>query len=202
MCTAATSHRCIALLERLLKKNICNLIVREHFADCAFPESLSYACIYWIEHVCFRPKKTDVMINLEFTCFSLSGHLLHWMEVGMSILKMSRRSTIRELRRLNEWIRPVCFRPPMLYHHIHFLKGDDHDRLSRLIADARRFSQFFADAIEEHPLLIYAMAVPLCPINTTIYELFHQEGMLRKSMGAIESGLSANVEAPTSRPRR
>jgi hypothetical protein len=93
---------CIALLGRRLKKNICDLVVREPFADRILPESLSYACIYWIEHICLAKKTDD---NLQQIYTFLSRHLLHWMEV-MSILGMSRR-VIKELRRLYEWIRPV-----------------------------------------------------------------------------------------------
>jgi hypothetical protein len=97
------------LLEQRLKKNICNLVVCEPFADHILPESLSYASVYWIEHVCLAKKTYD---NLARIYTFLSQHLLHWMEV-MSILGMSRR-VIRELRRLCGWIKPVSFPAPCI----------------------------------------------------------------------------------------
>ena len=96
--------RCITLLEEKLKKNICNLAVREAFADCTLSESLSYACIHWIDHV--LAAKTGNQ-HLERIYLFLSMHLLHWME-AMSILRMSRR-TMRELKRLHAWVKPVSF---------------------------------------------------------------------------------------------
>ena len=95
---------CITLLEGKLKKNICNLAVREPFADHTLSESLSYACIRWIDHI--LAAKTGNQ-HLERIYIFLSMHLLHWME-AMSILRMSRR-TIRELKRLHACIEPVSF---------------------------------------------------------------------------------------------
>ena len=94
---------CITLLEGKLKKNICNLAVREPFADCSLSESLSYACIYWIEHI--LAAKAELHLQRIYTF--LSKHLLHWMET-MSILGMSRR-TMKELKRLHRCFEQVHF---------------------------------------------------------------------------------------------
>ena len=95
--------RCITLLEGKLKKNICNLAVREPFADHTLSESLSYACIHWIEHI--LAAKAELHLQRIYTF--LSKHLLHWMEV-MSILRLSRR-TIGKLKLLHAWAEPVSF---------------------------------------------------------------------------------------------
>ena len=91
---------CIGLLEQKLKKNICDLRIGEAFSDRPLSESLSYACIYWVEHII---SATEVSMDRIYTL--LSQHLLHWMEV-MSILKLF-RVAIRELQRLREWIELV-----------------------------------------------------------------------------------------------
>ena len=95
--------RCITLLEGKLKKNICNLAVREPFTDRTLSESLSYACIYWIEHI--LAAKAELHLQRIYTF--LSKHLLHWME-AMSILGMSRR-TMKELKRLHQCFEQVSF---------------------------------------------------------------------------------------------
>ena len=92
---------CIALLEGKLRKNICNLAVREPFDDRTLSESLSYTTIYWIEHIL----AAKVELHLQRIYTFLSKHLLHWME-AMSILRMSRR-TIRQLKRLHECFEQV-----------------------------------------------------------------------------------------------
>ena len=73
---------CIALLGRILKKNICDLEVCEPFADRSLSESLSYACIYWIEHT-LAVKQTRKHLERVYTFFG-STSTSYWIE-AMSI---------------------------------------------------------------------------------------------------------------------
>jgi hypothetical protein len=97
-CTLAQA--CIDILERRLKKNLCNLTLGEPFDNHALLESVSYACMHWIEHICM-----GVNTDAERIYSFLASHLLHWME-AMSILKNFRR-VIKLLNVLDEWVNMV-----------------------------------------------------------------------------------------------
>lgn len=84
-----------------LKSNICNLTLSIPWAGKQIeriPDDVSYACIFWIHHVCLV--NNDSLVGpLEAL---LTAHLLHWFE-AMSILGRS-RDTIILLDRLKGWI--------------------------------------------------------------------------------------------------
>jgi hypothetical protein len=69
-------------------------------------EAISYACKFWIEHICLVSDVTDDILD-EIYAF-LEKHLLHWME-AMAILN-SHDDTIRSISNLMKWLQ-VC--PPM-----------------------------------------------------------------------------------------
>lgn len=52
-----------------------------------------------------------------------------------------------------------------------------HADLLQLVYDGHRFAQYFINTIEEHPLLLYASALPFTPVNTSIYKTFHRPGV-------------------------
>jgi hypothetical protein len=94
------SLACVTTLERTLTKNICNLTLGEPFDDKALPESVTYSCMYWIEHVCM-----GLEVDAERIYTFMASHLLHWMEV-MSILRKP-RAVITQLRNLDECVKSV-----------------------------------------------------------------------------------------------
>ncbi|KDQ23720.1 hypothetical protein PLEOSDRAFT_1048199, partial [Pleurotus ostreatus PC15] len=94
-------------------------------------------------------------------------HTMHWLE-AMSILGMS-RSTPGALERLYKWARDV---------------GVDDTRV--LAYDAYRFATFFADTIAEHPAMVTQVALPFAPLESTIYQLFHDHRELPTVMGGYE----------------
>jgi len=51
------------------------------------------------------------------------------------------------------------------------------------VYDGHRFAQYFANTIEEHPLLVYASALPFAPTNTRIYEMFYHNELLKVVCG-------------------
>jgi hypothetical protein len=97
--------RCINLLDKELRENICDMTLPYLSQKHTLPEAISYACKFWIEHVCLISTVEDDILNKIYNF--LDKHLLHWMEV-MAILKCHDH-TIRSIDNLMKWLR-VC--PP------------------------------------------------------------------------------------------
>ena len=95
--------RCIKLLDKELRENICDMTLPYRRRKNTLPEAISYACKFWIEHICLVSDVTDDIVNQIYEF--LVKHLLHWME-AMAILN-SHDDTIRSLNNLLEWLR-VC----------------------------------------------------------------------------------------------
>jgi NACHT domain len=102
--------QCLDWLEGELKENMCDLTLSANLTDEHLSEHVSYACTFWIDHICLMNECNRSIIDQVYGF--LRRHLLHWFE-AMSILKQSRG--IREmLSRLLDWIM-VC------YHIVHVL---------------------------------------------------------------------------------
>ena len=95
--------RCIKLLDQELRENICDMTLPYLSQKKMLPEAISYACKFWMEHVCLISAVEDDLLN-EIYNF-LDKHLLHWIEV-MAILK-SHDCTIRSIDNLIKWLQ-VC----------------------------------------------------------------------------------------------
>ena len=93
--------RCLDHLAEVLKKNMCELIIWEDMVDGTLPEDVSYACDFWIDHIC-AIDDDDTMYVTERLHDFLLNHLLHWFE-AMSILRRS-RDAISMLERLSLWV--------------------------------------------------------------------------------------------------
>lgn len=92
--------RCIKRLNAYLKRNMCNMSLSHDLGEEELPEDVEYACLFWVEHVCFvKDEFQPLVILLDFF---LHRHLLHWLE-AMSILRRS-RDTIALLKSLLSWI--------------------------------------------------------------------------------------------------
>ena len=99
--------RCIELLDKELRENICDMTLPYLSQKRTVPEAISYACKFWIEHVCRISTDGDDILNKIYNF--LDKHLLHWMEV-MAILQCH-DITIRSIDNLMKWLqvcRPVC----------------------------------------------------------------------------------------------
>ena len=97
--------RCIKLLDKELRENMCDMTLPYLRQKRMLPEAISYACQFWIEHICLVSDVTDDIVN-EIYVF-LGKHLLHWIE-AMAILKSHDR-TIQSIDKLMKWL--VC--PPI-----------------------------------------------------------------------------------------
>jgi hypothetical protein len=99
--------RCIKLLDKELRENMCDMTLPYLSQKRTLPEAISYACKFWIEHICLISDVTDDIVHQMYVF--LAKHLLHWME-AMAILK-SHDLTIRSIDNLLKWLRvcpPIC----------------------------------------------------------------------------------------------
>ena len=95
--------RCINLLDKELRENICDMTLPYLTRKNNLPDAISYACKFWIEHICFASDATDDIVNRMYDFFF--KHMLHWME-ALAILN-SHDHTIQSICDLMEWL-PVC----------------------------------------------------------------------------------------------
>ena len=93
--------RCIDLLDKELRENICDMTLPYLSRKKTLPEAICYACKFWIEHICLVSDVTDDMLERMYDF--LDKHLLHWME-ALAILK-SHDHTIRSIRDVLNWLR-------------------------------------------------------------------------------------------------
>jgi hypothetical protein len=92
--------RCLCLLQGILKRNICGLVLSREAVNASLEEHVAYACSFWVDHVC--GVVDDILLIADHLDQFLFQHLLHWLE-GMSILKKSRKA-IGLLHRLLTWV--------------------------------------------------------------------------------------------------
>ena len=85
------------------RENICGLTLPHPVENETLPEAVSYACKFWVEHICLISDATD-NIGDKIYAF-LCRHLLHWIE-ALAILKRH-DITIRSLQSLLKWL-SVC----------------------------------------------------------------------------------------------
>jgi hypothetical protein len=109
------ANLCLDRLGGVLKQNICNLTLSCDKVEGSLPEDVSYACMFWIEHVEFTEEKVAAIAEHVDTFVHL--HLLHWLE-AMSILRCSRQSA-KLLHRLLHSVRVSHF---PLFLNIHSLE--------------------------------------------------------------------------------
>ena len=87
------ADHCFRIMGRHLRENICNLGFPEryldnskvqHLTDGRVSKELSYACIYWVEHLSQADTENDELLQqVENFAFN---HILNWLEV-LSLIK-------------------------------------------------------------------------------------------------------------------
>jgi hypothetical protein len=107
------ANQCLDRLEETLRRNICDLTLSLSRVEADVPEHITYACMFWIDHVCMVDEKlTPIGHRVEkFLCH----YLLYWLE-AMSILKRS-WTAAELLTRIAEWAR-VCPFVRLLRSHL------------------------------------------------------------------------------------
>ena len=92
--------QCMDRLRKVLKRNICGSVLSPEPVAETLPEDVSYACTFWIDHVCWVTNETpSIAVHVENI---LRGYLLNWLE-AMSCLRIS-RDTVGLLNRLLQWL--------------------------------------------------------------------------------------------------
>ena len=94
--------RCIKLLDKELRENICGMTLPYLGRKYSLSEAISYACKFWIDHICLVSDVTDDIVDQIYAF--LEKHL-HWME-AMAILK-SHDHTVQSIPNLMTWLQ-VC----------------------------------------------------------------------------------------------
>ncbi|KAG8916623.1 hypothetical protein FRC01_002956, partial [Tulasnella sp. 417] len=164
--------RCLQLMGRDLKTNICNLsnlskpnsdpsvqeLVKVHV-----PQGLQYCCRAWAFHLTMGWPKAESgcqQVISEIKQFS-EKKLLGWLEV-MSLIGETQQS-VKITAEINLWLEDVT---------------DITERLMRTMwSDMKRFIHAFYEPINFGALHIYASALPVCPLSTLLWQEYKNEGM-------------------------
>ncbi|KAF7973389.1 hypothetical protein HWV62_15166, partial [Athelia sp. TMB] len=157
------ANRCIEHLQQELRENMCDLALPHPVHDETLSDSVSYACKFWIHHVCSITVVPGDLCDKIYQFIII--HLLHWLE-ALVIMK-AYRVAMQSLPRLLEWIQSYLPSSPLFY----------------FVHDAHRFAQYFASTIQQHPLLIYSSALPFTPRGTLVYRQFYHQGLPRVVSG-------------------
>ncbi|KZP11340.1 hypothetical protein FIBSPDRAFT_937570 [Athelia psychrophila] len=152
---AGPATLCLQRMNAGLKRNTCNMTLSARITTEVLPEELAYACESWVDHICtddaFESREMEKLMVIF-----LRTHLLHWFE-AMTLLKNS-AEMVPMLRRVATWLEDNTF---------------EDQSLVNLISEAIGFASKFAANIAEHPLYVYYVALPCCPSDSILYQLFH-----------------------------
>ncbi|KAA1477636.1 WD40 repeat-like protein [Dentipellis sp. KUC8613] len=159
------TYACLNVMLNELKFNICG-IKSSHDANTDIPEvevkehirsHLSYACRFWPEHLrdISRASTTDENDLLLLVQRVLRSRLLYWFEVLSFIDAFD--DAPRLLLLVAEW-----------------LEGYDKEN-ALLAADASRFAQMFRDPITKCASHIYITALPFCPSESMVSQLYKNQ---------------------------
>ncbi|KAF3313735.1 hypothetical protein TWF173_005807 [Orbilia oligospora] len=153
------AKRCIAVMKKHLRKNICNLPSPDYsqkdisasIIKKGFPQELQYACRYWVYHII--ESREGVCDDGEAYLF-LQDYILEWLE-ATSILK-------------------ICFYNidaiVMLESAISKESGDG---IRALLYDIRRFIRFNYEIIAQLPLQTYHSALLFSPESCLLRQKFY-----------------------------
>jgi NACHT domain len=125
---------CLRRLDQALHRGM-SLVDKD---DDALPQDVTYACMFWVDHMCMI--KDDLPPIQKLLKTFISQHVLHWFE-AMSLLKKF-SLTITLLDRLAEWIQS---------HRFHGRRG-----LLDVVRYWWRFSAEYETFIQEDPMQVYS----------------------------------------------
>ncbi|KAL7797000.1 hypothetical protein V8C43DRAFT_329359 [Trichoderma afarasin] len=175
------AERCVQLLSTDLHYDICNLQdpgvgredVQKETIEKHLPQSISYACIYWVYHV---QEGKMALQDGGSEHKLLQTKLLNWIEA------------LTWLGRINEGVE-LILALKTLADRYHCLE------LSKLLQDANRFILSFRPAIQEAPLQIYNSALVFSPTNSIVQKTFESNRpTFIKQMPQVDSDWSACVQ--------
>ncbi|KAL4260025.1 hypothetical protein AB1N83_008711 [Pleurotus pulmonarius] len=163
---------CIARMEEVFKRPL--QFTPKTVLKPNYDEAVTYSCSYWIHHVIAVAEDSERREMASKAYSFMKVHILHWLE-ATSILKKS-RSTPSILEQLYQWALDTGM-----------------DDMTSLSYDAYRFATFFAETIAEHPALITQVALPFVPVQSKLYQLFHDSRELPTVMGGYQQKWSSSL---------
>ncbi|KAI2841165.1 hypothetical protein CBS11350_6599 [Aspergillus niger] len=176
--------KCLHVMQRKLKKNICNLPC-EGFERCDIntqsigqpvshyiPPELEYACRYWTLHLANCESPETVLQNIH--AFLLE-HFLHWAEV-MCVLGYASEivGDIQMLRSL--------------------IKDQEDSAISRFLYDALRFILKCRRIADIAPLQLYCSGLIFAPSHSIIRRTFEMPEWISR-LPEVEESWSAELES-------
>ncbi|KAK6518920.1 hypothetical protein TWF281_003612 [Arthrobotrys megalospora] len=153
------TERCINIMKKHLRKNVCDLESPDSRRDSippdtiqkTFPPELQYACRYWAYHL--KKSGQDVR-NGGIAHTFLQDYVLEWLE-ATSILRIN-------------------------FYNIDTILGlesatseENGDQISKLLSDIRRFIRYNYEVIDGTPLQIYHSALLFSPQNCLLRQKFY-----------------------------
>ncbi|KII86762.1 hypothetical protein PLICRDRAFT_55670 [Plicaturopsis crispa FD-325 SS-3] len=134
---------CLDCLQQSLVFNLSDLTFSDTPMEVKdLPEDVSYACRFWVEHMCAVTDASKAELFIEGLEDFLQEHLLHWFE-AMSILGHS-GAISGLLDKLHDWIG--------------ISRSNKTSSVRSLLAEASQFSKTYEKSIQGHPLLVYLVA--------------------------------------------
>ena len=179
-CHAAILLACLRLMEKKLKRNICNLDdyvvlskARDHSTHKKdhIGEGLEYACKFWTKHLLGIPNTGPQMKGVQKAVDNFfTVHLLHWVEVLAITGNLS--AGVYAMNDVKQWYNVVsdeqCLPESIL---MNFQEGV----ISEWANDGKRFLLEHFDTIQNYPSYIYHSALPLSPSSSWLYKHYIAE---------------------------
>ncbi|CAG7561893.1 unnamed protein product [Fusarium equiseti] len=178
------ADRCIDLMERSLRRDICDLKkldstpddVDETWLNCCIPSELQYSCLYWVHHI--QAVGGPMEDGNKIYNFLLQ-HFLHWLEVLALLKRVS--DGLEALQTLIHSIEQSSNCPAEL---VDFVKG------------AIRTISVFASVIEGAPLQTYASLILFSPVASRIRQQFWDQRLPPHSqINGVKSSWDARVQS-------
>ena len=170
-CISRTEHnfrialRCLHIMDRLLKPNLCGLEPNEwhkdrvqilHHNQHKISPCLAYACTYWASHL-VAALEGGAVLGAEgggLLEHFASTHLMTWLEALSIIGRMDMAYTSLDMVRM---VGPRGHFPSTVYE---------------LLNDGCRFIQRSSGILHSFPMHIYDSALPLTPRNTALFRAY------------------------------
>ncbi|KAF2030406.1 NACHT-domain-containing protein [Setomelanomma holmii] len=158
----------VAILSRTLHRDMYSLEAPGYPIENVTPPEADplavsrYPCVYWIDHLCDSNPKflessgSDLQVAEVLDEF-LRKKYLYWLE-GLSLCKSVGKGVVLMTK---------------LWSLVQEMR--DHDELSQLVGDARRFIMYHKGAINGYPLQTYASALLFSLTGSLIRQLFQHE---------------------------
>ncbi|EFR02261.1 hypothetical protein MGYG_05262 [Nannizzia gypsea CBS 118893] len=173
---------CINVMQRNLKKNICNLPnygtqrseIDMHSIDQYLPAELQYSCRYWVHHLA---KSEDPVAGMNNAFSFLQKHFLHWLEamglLGIISEVVGAISTLQSL-----------------------IRGDRSSEISEFIQDAKQFTLKNRQMVDTAPLQLYNSGLVFAPrtaVTRKFFEMDFPKWLSR--LPNVEETWSAHIQA-------